>query len=144
MTEQEIEYTESDLWILNNVLCCACRKPLTESKHINGVTVNKKARWSSPSWGNILLEDSMGRAIGFVCDPCVDTARSKDFPIPILYVVEIDEKSSEEKSVKYHLITQLEDVPPIKSCPQCGTIGYFKNNQCDHCKHIWEDQKDHR
>ena len=134
MNEQEIEYTKTDLWILNNVHCCACCKPLKGSKYINFVTLNKRARWESPTWGNIMIDGSHGRAGAYVCDAC-----SKLSPIPVKFAVELGKDYS---GVKYHLESGLVELPPIKSCPRCGAIGYLETNQCHQCNHTWSEKKD--
>lgn len=141
MSKEKIEYTESDIWIFQNVLCGACRKSLKASKYLNGVTLDRKARWEFPIWGNILIPGCEGRAVAYVCDLCIDTAREKDLPIPVNFAVEIGDNSS---WAKYHLISGLVKVPPVQSCPRCGAIGYFERNICDQCNHTWDPIKDHR
>jgi len=45
-------------WIRKNVKCCACGKPLKNSKYINGVLLERKARWKNNTWGNVIAEVS--------------------------------------------------------------------------------------
>ena len=139
--DEEIEYTESDLWTFEHVKCCACSQPLKGSKYLNCVTLDKRARWGYPIWGNILVEGAEGRACAYVCDSCIEQARITDLPINAKFAVEIGDGMS---FVKYHLISGLADVPPIQSCPRCSALRYHERNRCEQCNHTWDDQKDHR
>lgn len=57
-------------------------------------------------WGNVLLLNKypMNRAIAILCDKCIEKNRKPK------YAVEWDMKHN---SVKYHLIKNLKDLPPI-------------------------------
>jgi hypothetical protein len=97
--------------------CCACDTPLKDSGHVNMVMLSKKAPWKYPIWGNILVEGSLGHALGVVCDECVneETGQIKH---PIKYAIEIQggepvaEGILTEKFIIYHDAHDLEDGEP--------------------------------
>lgn len=68
------------------------------------VSLQKMATWNYPTWGNLLVEGSTGRAVAIICDTCVDnTPRPK-----IKKAMEVT-----EEIIRYHDVDELEDVPPI-------------------------------
>ncbi len=44
---------------------------MASSKYLNFMTLDRLAAWEYPSWGNVLVQGSMGRAIAIVCDRCI-------------------------------------------------------------------------
>ena len=70
------------------------------------MALDKLATWKWPVWGNVLLLNKypMNRAIAILCDKCIEKNRKPK------YAVEWDMKHN---SVKYHLIKNLKDLPPI-------------------------------
>jgi hypothetical protein len=107
------EYFE---WIKNNVKCCQCEGSLKDSKHLNIVSLNKKAYWKNPIWTNLLVPEAGYRAMAIVCDRCVLNAQVKGRFEP-KWAVEIgshlekdgDLTKSVYDYVKYHPIDALED-----------------------------------
>ena len=97
---------DSEKWIKDNVRCCACGGSLKRSRFINMIALDKLATWKWPVWGNVLLLNKypMNRAIAILCDKCIEKNRKPK------YAVEWDMKHN---SVKYHLIKNLKDLPPI-------------------------------
>ena len=85
-------------WIRNNVKCCACGKPLKNSEYINGVLLERKARWKNNTWGNLIIGVSR-YAIAFVCDECVKKKAKPKFAV---------EWSDDEREVRYHPVDELE------------------------------------
>ena len=85
-------------WIKNNIKCCACCKPLKDSKYINGVLLERKAKWKNNTWGNVIAGVS-GYAVAIVCDECV---KKKVKP---KYAVEWDD---DKKEIRYHPVSELE------------------------------------
>lgn len=85
-------------WIRENVKCCSCGHSLKNSKYINGISLNKIATWKHPSWGNLYVKGSHGRAISFQCDSCLNEKKT------INYAVEF-----KDKNVIYHPVEKLED-----------------------------------
>lgn len=88
------------------VKCCACGESLSTSRYINTICLDKKATWRYNTWGNVLIPGSEGRAVAIVCDECIEQKREPE------YAVEWDNDMTE---VRYHLISDLEDVPEILS-----------------------------
>jgi hypothetical protein len=95
-----------EAFIRKRVKCCACQGSLKNSKHINGICLDKLATWELPVWGNILLKDlhPEKRALAILCDECIDKKRNPKF------AVEWDENY---ENVKYHPVESLQDLPPI-------------------------------
>lgn len=86
--------------------CCACNKPMKESKNMNGILLNKRASWENPTWDNLLLKEGIPRikrAAALVCDDCVEKKKMPQWAIEI-----------RDKNVIYHDILTLEDVFEIK------------------------------
>ncbi|MEM2518630.1 MAG: hypothetical protein QXO49_06730 [Candidatus Bathyarchaeia archaeon] len=95
----------SERFIRERVKCCACGGTLKNSKHINGICLDKLAEWDYPVWNNILVADEHPekRAMAFVCDECLKKKRQPKF------AVEWDD----HENVKYHPIEDLKDLPEI-------------------------------
>lgn len=93
-------------FIREKIKCCSCGGSLKNSKYINAICLDKLATWDYPVWNNILVEDKYPekRAVAYVCDECVENGKEPK------YAVEWDE---ERKTVKYHPIDELKDLPPI-------------------------------
>lgn len=93
-------------FIRERIKCCACEGTLKDSKHINGICLDKLAEWEYPVWGNILVADAHPekRAMAFLCDDCLKKKRKPKL------AVEWDER---HKNIKYHLIENLKDLPEI-------------------------------
>ena len=100
-----------DPWpkIRTGAKCCSCGGSLMNSENMNGVMLNKKATWQHPTWGNVLVAGSGGRASAVVCDQCVKRA-SETGEWNIKYAIEWDGKYAE---FKYHLVDDLEDTYEI-------------------------------
>lgn len=92
--------------IKEKVRCCACCEFLEDSKHINGITLNKLATWKYPVWSNLLVQDlhPEPRASAIICDRCVDEKKTPKF------AVEWTEGLTE---VVYHPVSSLKDLPAI-------------------------------
>jgi len=93
--------SESDVWIKENVKCCACGMPMRLSPHINMVQLGLRAEWKYPAAGNVLTGQPCIEALAIVCDECV-RRRAK-----IKYAIEW---SSSRRHVKYH---KVEDLKPL-------------------------------
>jgi hypothetical protein len=99
-------------WLKIHGKCCSCEGTLKDSRHLNLVALNKKAKWDFPTWGNVLIEGSEGRAVAIVCDHCVKKARKEGFKIK--FAVEIASRIDENgeavyTDIKYHPVEELED-----------------------------------
>ncbi|MEP7317185.1 MAG: hypothetical protein ABI921_00535 [Panacibacter sp.] len=56
----------------NEGRCCITGKSLKDSKNLNWVQLNIKAKWTFPVWGNFITgEENM--AIAYVHDDCINT-----------------------------------------------------------------------
>jgi hypothetical protein len=84
--------------------CGACEGTMKDSKHLNIVALDKAAAWANPSWGNILVPGSHGRAVGVVCDRCVVKGRPK----PVKFALE-----RTDGKLIYHPVEELKDVAEI-------------------------------
>jgi len=80
--------------------CCACEAPLSYSKHVNLITLEFKAKWQVPVWGNVLTDQSQ-MASAFICDRCYDAGLNGPTP-DIKFAVEFD-----KEEVIYHPVTSL-------------------------------------
>ena len=89
--------------IREHVKCCACGAEMKKSRYINSICLDKKATWKNNTWGNVLVPGSGGRAVAIVCDECIEQKTGPEF------AVEWDD----DFEVRYHRITELEDVPKI-------------------------------
>jgi len=87
-------------WIRKNVKCCACGASLKNSKYINGVLLERKARWKTNTWGNFIVGLS-GYAVAIVCDECVKKKAKPKFAV---------EWSDDKKEVRYHPVEELEPI----------------------------------
>lgn len=91
--------------------CCACNISMTESEYINGIMLNKYAKWQNPSWGNILAIDEdkkkSQRATSIICDDCLVKKKKPKYAIEFRY------KNGEIDKVIYHEINKLKDSDPI-------------------------------
>jgi len=85
-------------WIRKNVKCCACGKPLKDSRYINGVLLERKAKWKNNTWGNLILGVS-GYAVAIVCDECVKKKVKPKYAV---------EWSDDKREVRYHPVDELE------------------------------------
>ena len=79
---------------------------MKNSKHINGVTLNKLATWEFPTWGNILVikKHPEPRACAVICDRCVEEKRMPKYAV---------EWNKDFSVVKYHKLEDLQDLPVI-------------------------------
>jgi hypothetical protein len=99
-------------WLKIHGKCCSCEGTLKNSKFLNMVTLNKKAKWNFPTWGNVLIEGSGGRAVAIVCDKCIAKARRQGFHVK--FAVEILSRIRRKRKpiytdIKYHPLEELED-----------------------------------
>lgn len=81
--------------------CCACGKPMKLSGNINVLSLNKKATWPYPTWGNMLLKpgiERIKRVISVLCDECIKNKRQA-----------IDAIEVNEEEIRYHKLSDLED-----------------------------------
>ncbi len=86
---------------IRNANCCACGKSMKLSINVNVVSLNKKATWPYPTWGNMLLKpgiERISRAVAVLCDECIENNR------PAIEAIEI-----EGEEIKYHKLSDLED-----------------------------------
>ena len=98
-------------WILS-LDCCACREPLKDhGSHVNTICLNRRAEWKHPSWGNILVPGSGGRASAIICDRCL---KENNQPT---HGIEWDTKG---RWAKYHKIKDLKELPPVEVPPSPG------------------------
>jgi len=91
---------EQTLQIRMHVKCCACRKSMMNSEHINFVLLDKKARWKFPVGGNIFTGES-DKAISILCDDCIEAGRKPTYAV---------EWNNELTQIKYHSVKKLEVV----------------------------------
>jgi len=89
--------------------CCSCGGSLKDSTHLNLVSLNKLARWKHPTWGNVLVPGSWGRACAVVCDQCVVEAKIQG-RFNVKYAIEWN---NDYTKFKYHPIEDLSDTYPI-------------------------------
>ncbi|RTL56255.1 MAG: hypothetical protein EKK37_17430 [Sphingobacteriales bacterium] len=80
--------------------CCVSRKPLADSKYLNGIVTNYKATWQFPVGGNVITKE-YGRAMAFVHDDHVGCKQEE-----IIEVVEF-----KEDTIIYHPVAELEEFP---------------------------------
>jgi hypothetical protein len=94
-------------WIRKNVRCCACGRPLSETRYINYVCLDRLATWKNPTWKNILLEDMSPepRALAVLCDKCIEENRLPE------YAVEWDVESN---LISYHRVEELTPLPSLE------------------------------
>jgi hypothetical protein len=90
------------------VKCCACEGSLKDSPHINGINLNKRATWKFPVWSNVLIKDQVPRAVALICDTCLEKKHK------IKLAIEWTDKFT---TIRYHLISELEDLAPITMPP---------------------------
>lgn len=64
--------------------------------------------WKDPSWGNVLVPGSGGRAVFFVCDKCQEASERGGDPGDVKFAVEV-----KDGQVILHPVEELEDVPAI-------------------------------
>jgi hypothetical protein len=112
--EEEEEYQLPDAFkkVMAEGKCCICESPLKGS-HPNLVNIDKVATWKFPVWGNILLQEKWQRALGMVCDNCVNVETGTIIG-SVKLAIEIGSVDGEDY-FRYHDITELEDVEPITS-----------------------------
>lgn len=83
--------------------CCRCEAPLAESKHLNFVTLNQRATWEYPVWGNV-LSGQKGLACAYLCDPCMDECQTTgEGDRPLKYAAEF-----RGDEIVYHDVATLE------------------------------------
>ena len=82
--------------ISKGVKCCACCKPLKNSKNLHIVLLERKAKWEDNTWGTIA--GTSGYALAVVCDECAKKG------IEPKYAVEMSKKGE----VRYHPVSELE------------------------------------
>ena len=75
--------------------------------------LDKKAKWETPTWGNILVKNSGGRAMSIMCDDCINAHKNPIYAVE--WEVNEDGISGENyyTCVQYTKIEELEDVPEI-------------------------------
>lgn len=70
-----------------NTNCCGCEKPMTTSRYVNVMLLDKKATWENPAWSNVLLKEGIpriNRAIAVLCDSCTEKKATARFAIEYL------------------------------------------------------------
>ena len=82
--------------ISEGVKCCACCKPLKNSKNLHIVFLERKAKWKDNTWGTIA--GTSGYALAVVCDECAKRG------IEPKYAVEMSSKGE----ARYHPVNELE------------------------------------
>lgn len=103
--------------------CGICEQPLATSKHCNFVALDKKATWAYPTWGNILVPGSEGRAQSVVCDSCIEDASGVKKALDPKYAIEVSAHTAAYSplgvpetvydGITDHPVKGLEDVPAI-------------------------------
>jgi len=91
--------TDTEEWverISEGVKCCACCKPLKNSKNLHIILLERKAKWKDNTWGTIA--GTSGYALAIVCDECAKKG------IEPKYAVEMSKKGE----VRYHPVSELE------------------------------------
>ena len=97
------EKMDTEEWveqISKGVKCCACCKPLKNSKSIHIVFLEQKAKWKDNTW-DCSIAGISGCAIAVVCDECAKKG------IEPKYAVEMSSRGE----VRYHPISELEPIP---------------------------------
>jgi len=82
--------------ISEEVKCCACCKPLKNSKNLHIVLLERKAKWENNTWGTIA--GTSGYALAVVCDECAKKGNEPK------YAVEMSSRGE----VRYHPVSELE------------------------------------
>lgn len=70
-----------DNWIKENVKCCYCCEPLTNSPHINIVSTKRKADWEYLVSQNMIFKNSIPKACGILCDKCIKKKKQLKYVI---------------------------------------------------------------
>lgn len=91
--------------IKDKINCCACGRPLKNSKWINLCETNKIATWNYPKSRNVFIPNAPSQAVAIVCDDCMKT---KLQPIS---AIELEPGQDGFGEVIYHALEELEDVP---------------------------------
>lgn len=110
------------VFLKRSAKCCLCEGSMARTTHLNMVSLDKKASWEFPVWGNILVENSGDRAVALICDPCVEAKMKPGVKIQIKYAVELSTKKAPAPGgfmrvlydgIIYHRAEELEDAFPI-------------------------------
>lgn len=83
--------------------CCVTDEPLSTSKFITAVQLNKIAKWRYPVWGNVLYNIPSIHAIAFIHDNAVDDNGALKGAVK--YAIEC----TDDDMIIYHPIDELED-----------------------------------
>ncbi len=87
------------------VKCCSCGRPMSESRLINFVLLDRVALWPYPCGGNVLTGE-WGRAIAILCDRCIAENREPRFAVEWSEGLEI---------VIYHPIHELPKLEAVRN-----------------------------
>jgi hypothetical protein len=97
---------------LKKAKCCCCEQPMSKSKHINAVMLDKIATWDYPVAGNVLDDTEINEACAVVCDTCIQgyeepnqNHAAGDFIDSIKFAIE-----SRGNEFVYHDINTLEKI----------------------------------
>jgi len=102
--------------------CCNCGRPLKTTKWISFFQMNKKATWTYPVWGNMIVPGSLNRAMAVVCAQCRKRAMTKKAkPFLPKHAIEVQLDLSrpgtglpfspfQPNGLVYHKVQDLEDV----------------------------------
>lgn len=110
------------IFLKRSAKCCLCEGSMARTSHLNMVSLDKKATWESPVWGNVLVENSGNRAVAVICDDCAENKMKPGVAIRIKYALELSTKKVQfaqgfQKTVydriTYHKPEELEDAFPI-------------------------------
>jgi hypothetical protein len=99
---QELDFEH---WVRQNIKCCCCEGPMTDSEHINIAQLNRKANWEQFIAQNVAYKNWIPKAQGITCDKCYDNKETK-----VKYAVTW---SNEQTDIKYINIEELETVNEI-------------------------------
>lgn len=91
---------------LRKANCCACGRPITNSKFVNVVITNYRQDWEYPAACNIITAETHG-ASAVLCDACIEAKAQ------ILHVIEI-----RDGQIILHPVSDLEELD--EECHLCG------------------------
>jgi len=96
---------------------------MTTTRYLNLISLNRKATWDDPTWGNVIIGTSK-LAVGIICDSCVTAhTRQPGLPWPeTKYAIETHSRRVkfaqgfervQYTGITYHLASQLERIEEI-------------------------------
>jgi hypothetical protein len=95
--------TDRTVEVLRRAKCCGCGGALPARGPLNMVLMDKRADWSYPTHGNVMVPGSGGRAVSVLCHYCL---RGE---IPPRTAIEV----RDDGTVVHHPLDGLLDLPAI-------------------------------